>query len=251
MVTEAVGEMKGEPIVAAGRDQARRADRRLPADRLRGQGGAAARGLPPPRRRHDQRPRSTTSAPSGRTATARCPTPAEALLTVGHLRAECHRLGITDIQIAADQARLAPLDLKLSAATRLKRLSKGRDPQGGPAAARGADPARPRPGIVPRRLPARARPRSGPGPGVSAASRLHPPGSLSDVTRRRAPASPSSPSVPPPCHRVRHVRQHRRRRRGPGSHHDRHDAVRVARRRVLRPTRPVRHPAGRESAGRR
>ena len=74
MVTEAVSEMKGEPQPdAAGRDQARRADRLVPADRLRRQGGAAARGLPSPRRRHRARPRSTTSAPSGRTATARCP----------------------------------------------------------------------------------------------------------------------------------------------------------------------------------
>ena len=52
------------------------------------------------------------------------PPPAEALLTVGFLRAECHRLGLTDITIAADQARLAPLDLKLSQSTRLRRLSR-------------------------------------------------------------------------------------------------------------------------------
>jgi transcription-repair coupling factor (superfamily II helicase) len=53
------------------------------------------------------------------------PEPAEALLMVGGLRAECHRLGITDLQITSDQARLAPIDLKLSASTRLKRLSRG------------------------------------------------------------------------------------------------------------------------------
>jgi transcription-repair coupling factor (superfamily II helicase) len=53
------------------------------------------------------------------------PAPAEALLMVGSLRAECHRLGIVDMQITAQQARLAPIDLKLSASTRLKRLSKG------------------------------------------------------------------------------------------------------------------------------
>src|SRR5690606_25336765 len=53
------------------------------------------------------------------------PEPAEALLTVGHLRAECHRLGIRDLQITTGQARLAPVDLKLSQAMRLKRLSKG------------------------------------------------------------------------------------------------------------------------------
>jgi transcription-repair coupling factor (superfamily II helicase) len=53
------------------------------------------------------------------------PDPAAALLMVGSLRAECHRLGITDLQITSDQARLAPLDLKLSAATRLKRIARG------------------------------------------------------------------------------------------------------------------------------
>jgi transcription-repair coupling factor (superfamily II helicase) len=53
------------------------------------------------------------------------PEPAEALLMVGRLRAECRRLGVTDLQITSRDARLAPIDLKLSAATRLKRLSKG------------------------------------------------------------------------------------------------------------------------------
>jgi transcription-repair coupling factor (superfamily II helicase) len=53
------------------------------------------------------------------------PEPAEALLMVGCLRAECHRIGITDLQITSNDARLAPIELKLSSATRLKRLSKG------------------------------------------------------------------------------------------------------------------------------
>ncbi|NNE12459.1 MAG: transcription-repair coupling factor [Ilumatobacter sp.] len=52
------------------------------------------------------------------------PAPAEALLMVGRLRAECHRLGVTDLQITSSEARLAPIELKLSAATRLKRLAK-------------------------------------------------------------------------------------------------------------------------------
>ena len=52
------------------------------------------------------------------------PDPAESLLMVGRLRAECNRLGITDMQIAMNQARLSPVDLKLSATTRLKRLSR-------------------------------------------------------------------------------------------------------------------------------
>ena len=47
------GRDEGRADPPAGRDQARRADRRLPARRLRGQGGAAARGLPAARRGHD------------------------------------------------------------------------------------------------------------------------------------------------------------------------------------------------------
>jgi transcription-repair coupling factor (superfamily II helicase) len=52
------------------------------------------------------------------------PEAAESLLTVGSLRAECHRLGITDVQITSDQVKLAPLDLKLSESMRLKRLAR-------------------------------------------------------------------------------------------------------------------------------
>ena len=52
MVTEAVAELKGEPVRAAGRDQAGAAPRRQPAAGVRGQGGAATRGLPPPGRGH-------------------------------------------------------------------------------------------------------------------------------------------------------------------------------------------------------
>jgi transcription-repair coupling factor (superfamily II helicase) len=58
------------------------------------------------------------------------PAPAEALLQVGYLRAECHRLGISDIQISGSASsggsgRLAPLELKLSETMRLRRMSKG------------------------------------------------------------------------------------------------------------------------------
>jgi transcription-repair coupling factor (superfamily II helicase) len=58
------------------------------------------------------------------------PQPAAALLEVGHLRAECHRLGIDDIQISSSastggSAKLAPLELKLSETMRLRRISKG------------------------------------------------------------------------------------------------------------------------------
>jgi transcription-repair coupling factor (superfamily II helicase) len=53
------------------------------------------------------------------------PEPAEALLQVGYLRAQCHRLGLRDIQISTTDAKLAPLELKLSETMRLRRLSKG------------------------------------------------------------------------------------------------------------------------------
>jgi len=53
------------------------------------------------------------------------PEPAEALLEVGYLRAECHRLDLNDIQISSTEARLAPLTLKLSEMMRLRRLSRG------------------------------------------------------------------------------------------------------------------------------
>ena len=53
------------------------------------------------------------------------PEPAEALLQVGYLRAECHRLGLRDIQISPTDAKLSPIELKMSETMRLRRLSKG------------------------------------------------------------------------------------------------------------------------------
>ncbi|WP_420452818.1 transcription-repair coupling factor [Ilumatobacter sp.] len=53
------------------------------------------------------------------------PAPAESLLQVGYLRAECHRLGIRDLQITTNDARIQPIELKMSATLRLRRLSKG------------------------------------------------------------------------------------------------------------------------------
>ena len=52
------------------------------------------------------------------------PTPAETLLSVGLLRAECHRLGLNELNIASHQARLGPIDLKVSETARLRRLSR-------------------------------------------------------------------------------------------------------------------------------
>ena len=149
---------EGRADPAAGGDQARRADRRLPARRLRRPRRSCAwrrTGASPPSRR---RPRSTTSAPSGRTATARCRRPPRRCSTVGFLRAECHRLGLTDITIAAEQARLAPLELKLSQSTRLRRLSRDAKWKEDARQLVVPDPAAPRAGRVPRRVPPRAHP---------------------------------------------------------------------------------------------
>lgn len=53
------------------------------------------------------------------------PGPAVNLLDVGYLRAECHRLGIRDLQITSSDARVQPVELKTSETIRLRRLSKG------------------------------------------------------------------------------------------------------------------------------
>ena len=71
-----------------------------------------------------------TSRPSGSTATA-LPPAARALLGIGHLRAECARLGLREVAVvkgglstpAGDLvARLSPLALKASEQVRLARL---------------------------------------------------------------------------------------------------------------------------------
>ena len=52
------------------------------------------------------------------------PAPADALLMVGMLRAECHRTGIRDVSITGTQARLGPVELKMSETMRLKRIAR-------------------------------------------------------------------------------------------------------------------------------
>jgi transcription-repair coupling factor (superfamily II helicase) len=52
------------------------------------------------------------------------PSEADALLDVGYLRAECHRLGLKDVSIQSNAARLAPMRLKVSEDMRLKRLAR-------------------------------------------------------------------------------------------------------------------------------
>jgi transcription-repair coupling factor (superfamily II helicase) len=52
------------------------------------------------------------------------PQPAQRLLTIGLLRAQCHRVGIRDVAITGNQARLAPLRLRASETMRLRRLAR-------------------------------------------------------------------------------------------------------------------------------
>ena len=124
MVTEAVGEMKGEapPKAASELKLDVPTDAFLPSDYV------AKEEL---RLEAYRRLASVTSAAEVADIRAEwedrygpVPAAAEALLAVGSLRAECTRLGLRDIQIVGQQARLAPLELKFSEEMRLRRLSR-------------------------------------------------------------------------------------------------------------------------------
>ena len=52
------------------------------------------------------------------------PASAESLLMIGRLRADCNRLGLKDITIMSNQARLGPITLKTSEEMRLRRLAR-------------------------------------------------------------------------------------------------------------------------------
>jgi transcription-repair coupling factor (superfamily II helicase) len=52
------------------------------------------------------------------------PEPARNLLAVGHLRAECFRLGLRDVAITSTGIRLGPIELKASESLRLRRLAR-------------------------------------------------------------------------------------------------------------------------------
>ena len=75
------------------------------------------------------------------------PPPAEALLAIGHLRAECVRTGVREITVVRDTARLSPLALPASARVRLQRrwpraIYKEEAGQVVLPVARGEDPAK-------------------------------------------------------------------------------------------------------------
>ena len=52
------------------------------------------------------------------------PPPAEALLAVAGLRAECVRTGVREVTVARGTARLSPLELRVSQQVRLQRVAR-------------------------------------------------------------------------------------------------------------------------------
>ncbi len=128
MVTEAVAEMKGEPQPVVGEIRLDvPTDANLPPDYVANETA---------RLEAYRRLAAVTASAEVDDIAAEwvdrygpIPPSAEALLMVARLRAECHRLGLTEITISAPsygpgEARLGPLELKLSESTRLRRLSR-------------------------------------------------------------------------------------------------------------------------------
>ena len=128
MVTEAVAEMKGEPQPVVGEIRLDvPTDANLPPDYVANETA----------RLEAYRRLAAVTTPAEVDDIAAewvdrygpIPPAAAALLTVARLRGECHRLGLTEITISTrsfgpGEARLGPLDLKLSEATRLRRLAR-------------------------------------------------------------------------------------------------------------------------------
>jgi transcription-repair coupling factor (superfamily II helicase) len=123
MVTEAVGEMKGEPVKEPSEVKLDvPTDAYLPTDyvakeELRLE---AYRRLAAVTAQHEVDDIRT----EWEDRYGPVPAPAEALLQVASLRAECHRWGLRDISISTNQARLGPVELRTSEELRLKRLSR-------------------------------------------------------------------------------------------------------------------------------
>jgi transcription-repair coupling factor (superfamily II helicase) len=123
MVTEAVGEMKGEPI-----EQPSEIKIDVPTNAF-----LPTDYVPKEAMRLEAYRRLATVTSNTEVTDIRkewldrygpIPAPAEMLLAVGMLRAECHRLGVREVVVTSSEARLSPLILKVSQAMRLKRLSR-------------------------------------------------------------------------------------------------------------------------------
>ena len=125
MVTEAVSEMKGEPLP----NQPAEIKLDVPTDSFLPEDYVAKEELRLEAYRRLADVTSEAQVDDLRTEWedryGPLPAPAESLLQVGYLRAECQRLGVRDLQITSTDARIQPLELKMSATLRLRRLSKG------------------------------------------------------------------------------------------------------------------------------
>ncbi len=97
------------------------------------------------------------------------PAPAEALISVARLRAECVRTGIKEVTVARNVIRMSPVELKLSAQIRLQAHLPERGPQGGSQAAGRACHAQRRP---------RHRRAHPPRPAIAAGAIAGPPGTI-------------------------------------------------------------------------
>jgi transcription-repair coupling factor (superfamily II helicase) len=123
MVTEAVAEMKGEPVRPPAEVKLDiPIDALLPVDYVRKEES-----------RLEAYRRLAAVTTQGEVDDIRAewedrygpvPPVAEALLTVATLRAECHRTGVNDVLVTAREARLAPLVLRTSELMRLKRIAR-------------------------------------------------------------------------------------------------------------------------------
>ncbi len=123
MVTEAVGEMKGEPV-----KEPSEVKLDVPTDAFLPKDYVEKEEL---RLEAYRRLASVTTAAEVDDIRAEwedrygpVPDAAQALLDVGALRAECHRLGLRDLQVQSHQARLSPIELKTSEEMRLRRLNR-------------------------------------------------------------------------------------------------------------------------------
>ncbi len=162
MVTEAVAEMKGEPQPVVGEIRLDvPTDANLPPDYVANETA----------RLEAYRRLAAVTTPAEVDDIAAewvdrygpIPPTAAALLTVARLRAECHRLGLTEVTISTrsfgpGEARLGPLELEAERGDPTAPARPRGQVQGGPAPARRPDPAQGRAGRVPRRLPAGADP---------------------------------------------------------------------------------------------
>ncbi len=153
----------------ARRDQARRPDRLLPARRLRREGGAAARGLPPAGRRHDRRPGRRHPHRVGGPLRSRCP----------HRPSRCSRWA-TSVPNATGSA---------SGTSRSRRAM--------PASSRSIFPSAPRSGSdASPRAPSTKRTSSN-WSSRSPAARIPPPTSCSSCATSCRPSDVDAPGAPP------------------------------------------------------